>query len=69
VSAAPTVKVRITREDNAVFYNKPINSFVEIPMEDYLMGVVPAEIGNAPVEAAKAQAIAARSIATYWMGV
>jgi SpoIID/LytB domain protein len=38
----------------------------ELPMETYLMGVVPAEVSSAwPVEAVKTQAIAARSYAAY----
>lgn len=39
-----------------------LNGVVELPLEDYLKGVVPYEIGpDAPMEALKAQAIAARS--------
>jgi len=39
-----------------------INVITEIPMEDYLSGVVPAEIGkSAPLEAMKAQSVLARA--------
>ena len=61
-----TLKVKLTRSENAAHYKVPINTVVTLKMEDYIQGVVPAEIGNAPVEASKAQAVAARSIAYYW---
>lgn len=38
-------------------------SVIDIDIEEYLNGVVPAEIGNADLEAGKAQAIAARTFA------
>ena len=43
-----------------------VNAVNELPMETYLRGVVPAEVpASWPVEAVKAQAIAARSYAAY----
>ena len=39
------------------------SSELEIDIEEYLKGVVPAEIGNAALEACKAQAVAARTFA------
>jgi SpoIID/LytB domain protein len=43
-----------------------VNAVNELPMETYLRGVVPAEVpATWPVEAVKAQAIAARSYAAY----
>lgn len=60
------IKMTITKDENAKFFSKPIGAIVEIPIEEYLMSVVPAEVGNAHIEACKAQAIAARSIVYYW---
>jgi SpoIID/LytB domain protein len=43
-----------------------VNVVNELPMESYLKGVVPSEVSAAwPIEAIKAQAIAARSYAAY----
>jgi SpoIID/LytB domain protein len=43
-----------------------VNGINELPLESYLRGVVPAEVSSAwPIEAIKAQAIAARSYAAY----
>lgn len=60
------VKMRIIKAENISHFNKPFGSVIEIPIEEYLMSVVPAEVGNAHIEACKAQAIAARSIVYYW---
>lgn len=60
------VKVKLTREENLAFFQQPIGYIAELDIEDYLLGVVPAEVGNCHLEAAKAQAIAARSIVYYW---
>jgi len=49
--------IRVLLEDNKI---------IELPMEEYLRGVVPAEMPALwPMEALKAQAIAARTYATY----
>lgn len=61
-----TVKFVVKRAENAEHFGVPLGAVVELPIEDYLMGVVPAEIGNAHIEACKAQAIAARSLAYFW---
>lgn len=55
------VRIKLTRDENATFYSVPVGTIITLDMEEYLMGVVPAEIGNAPIEACKAQAVAARS--------
>jgi SpoIID/LytB domain protein len=55
-----TIKLKLTREENLQYYN---SKEIEIDIEDYLKGVVPAEIGNAHIEACKAQAVAARTFA------
>lgn len=62
------ITVKLTRQENADFYKVPVGTVVALDMETYLMGVVPAEIGNAPLEACKAQAVAARSFAFHRMG-
>ena len=53
-----TIKVKISREDERL----EIISF-----EDYIYGVVATEIGNAPLEACKAQAVAARTVAMLYI--
>jgi len=50
------IKVRITNAANMKY-------FKEVEFEDYIKCVVASEIGNAPIEACKAQAIASRSFA------
>lgn len=62
----PTISIKLTKDENASFYGKNIGDVIELPTEEYLLGVVSAEIGNAHIEACKAQAIAARSILRYW---
>jgi N-acetylmuramoyl-L-alanine amidase len=59
----PDVNVTLTRQENADALGKKIGDTIRLPVEEYLLGVVPAEVSNAPIEAAKAQAIAARSFA------
>ncbi len=57
------ISVKITREENAVHYGVSVGDVVRIPLEDYVAGVVASEIGNAAIEAACAQAVAARTFA------
>ena len=57
------ISVQITRQENANFFNKNINDIVQVEFEEYVAAVVASEIGNASLEACKAQAIAARSFA------
>lgn len=57
------VKVKITRQENAEYFKTAIGSIVDVPLEDYVAGVVASEMGNTYIEAAKAQAIAARTFA------
>jgi peptidoglycan hydrolase-like amidase len=45
------IKVHLTREENINHYNA---TEIEIDIEEYLKGVVPAEVGNAALEAGKA---------------
>lgn len=52
--------VKLSRQENIEYYG---SNEIEIDIEDYLLGVVPSEIGNAPIEACKAQAIASRTYA------
>ena len=56
------IKVKLTRSENLDYYGK---DEIEIDIEEYLKGVVPAEVGNAALEACKAQAVAARTFALY----
>ena len=54
------ITLQLTRQENIDYYK---SNLVTIDIEEYLKGVVPAEIGNAPLEACKAQAVAARTFA------
>ena len=62
----PVINIKLTKQENASFFAKNVGDVIKLPTEEYLLGVVPAEIGNAHIEACKAQAIAARSIVRYW---
>lgn len=55
------VKIKITRSENASYYGVSPNSEVEEDLEVYVAAVVASEIGNAPLEACKAQAVASRT--------
>lgn len=57
------IKVKITRQENATYFNVPINTIVEVDFERYVAAVVASEIGNSHIEACKAQAVAARTFA------
>lgn len=57
------IKVSITRQENAEFFNAKVGDIIDVDFEFYVAAVVGSEIGNPPIEAAKAQAIAARSYA------
>lgn len=57
------MKVKITTNENMKYYGCAKNAIVEVDMEDYVAAVVSSEIGNAPLEARKAQAVAARTFA------
>ena len=57
-----TIQVKMTGSKNAAYYSVCENDVVEMELEEYLVGVVAAEIGNAPLEACKAQAVASRTM-------
>lgn len=57
------IKVKITTNENMKFYECEKNTIKEIELEDYVAIVVASEMGNAPIEALKAQAIASRTYA------
>lgn len=61
------VKVKLTKQNNALYYGVPVNTVVAVSLREYLRGVVASEIGNAPIEACKAQAIASRTF--VWRNV
>lgn len=56
------IRITLTREEN-----KKYGSTIEVDFEDYIFCVVASEIGNAPIEACKAQAVAARTIALPYL--
>lgn len=57
------IRVKITTNENMKYFNCPKDTIQEIELEDYITCVVAGEMGNAPEEALKAQAIASRSYA------
>ena len=57
------IRVKITTNENMKFYNCPKDTIKEVDFEEYITCVVAGEMGNAPEEALKAQAIASRSYA------
>ena len=57
------IKVKITTNENIKYYNCEQGTIIEVELEDYVTCVVAGEMGNAPIEALKAQAIASRSYA------
>lgn len=57
------MKVKITTNTNMEYYGCAKNTIIDVDLEDYVTCVVASEVGNAPLEACKAQAVAARSFA------
>lgn len=57
------IRLKIATQANAQYLNCNLNHVIEIDFEDYIARVVASEIGNASLEACKAQAIAARTFA------
>lgn len=57
-----TIKVKLTKSVNADFYTVSVGDVVEISLREYLHGVVASEMGVAPREACRAQAIASRTL-------
>lgn len=57
------MKVKITTASNMKYYGCAKDTIVDVDLEDYVTCVVASEVGNAPLEACKAQAVAARSFA------
>ena len=57
------IKVKITTKENMEYYGCAKDTIKEIELEEYIACVVASEMGNAPLEALKAQAVASRSYA------
>lgn len=57
------IKVKISTSSNMKYFGVSSGSIVEVEFEDYVRCVVASEIGNAPLEACKAQAVASRTFA------
>ena len=57
------IKVKITTANNMKYFNCAKDTIKEIELEDYVRCVVASEIGNASLEACKAQAVACRTFA------
>ena len=59
----PEITVRITQGENAEFFGVSIGDTVNVDFEEYVAAVTASEIGESGMEACKAQAVAARSLA------
>lgn len=59
----PEITVRITQGENAAFFGVGIGDTVNVDFEEYVAAVTASEIGESGMEACKAQAVAARSLA------
>lgn len=57
------IKVKITTNENVKYFGCEYGDVKEIELEDYVKCVVAGEMGNAPDEALRAQAIASRTYA------
>lgn len=57
------IKVKISTPSNMKFFGVAKGTIVEVEFEDYVKCVVASEIGNASLEACKAQAVACRTFA------
>ena len=57
------IKVKITTSNNMKYFNCAKDTVKEIEFEEYIKCVVASEIGNASLEACKAQAVACRTFA------
>lgn len=59
----PEITVRITQKENGEFFGADIGDTVNVDFEEYVAAVTAFEIGESGMEACKAQAVAARSLA------
>lgn len=57
------IKVKITRQENASYFNCNIDDIVEVEFEEYVAAVVASELASGGIEALKAQAVASRTYA------
>ena len=57
------IRVKITTNENMNYYGCEKDTIKDIELEDYVACVVAGEMGNAPEEALKAQAVASRTYA------
>lgn len=57
------IKVKVTTPSNMNYFQCAKGTIVEVEFEDYIRCVVASEIGNASLEACKAQAVACRTFA------
>lgn len=59
------IKVTITRQENAEYFNCSISDTVEVDFEEYVAAVVASELASGGLEGCKAQAVAARTFAVH----
>ena len=57
------MKVKITTPENMRHYECEHGTIIDVPIDTYVAAVVASEMGNAPLEACKAQAVAAHTFA------
>lgn len=61
------IHVRITRDENADYFNVDTGEIIAVDFEQYVAAVVASEIGNSSLEACKAQAVASRTFAARYL--
>lgn len=57
------IPVKISSKENMRYFKCDKDTIVQVELEEYIAAVVASEIGNGPIEALKAQAIASRTFA------
>lgn len=57
------IRVKLSRKENLEYFGVEEGACISIPLEEYVGAVVASEIGNSPLEACKAQAVASRTFA------
>ncbi len=62
------IRIKVTRQENTDYFHCLAGDIVNVDLEDYVAAVVASEIGNAHMDACKAQAIAARTYAMSFVG-
>ena len=62
------IRIALSSAENCEAYDVSEGQEIELDVEDYLKGVVAAEMGDGSLEALKAQAVASRTLAARYEG-